>query len=86
MIFVKNSSIQIKYSVLKEVSKLIENSEMCLYFDHNLLMYFRSIFLLKKFEMKKNDSSLNEKKFKFFDDNLSNVDEISNKNKKHDFL
>ena len=86
MIFVQNSSIQIENSALKEISKFIESFEMCFHSDYNLLMYFRSVFFLKRFEMKKNDSSSNKKKFKFFDDNLSNVDDISNKNKKHVFF
>ena len=86
MIFVKNSSIQIKNSALKKVSRFIENFEMCFLSDHNSLMYFRSVFFLKRFEMKKNDLSSNEKKSEFFDDNLSNVDDISNKSKKHVFL
>ena len=57
MISVKNSSIQIEDSVLEKVSRFIENFEMCFHFDHNLLMYSRLVFLLKRFEMKKNDSS-----------------------------
>ena len=86
MISVKNSSIQIEDSILEKISRFIENFEMCFHSDHNLLMYSRSVFSLKRFEMKKNDSSSDEEKSEFFDDNLSNVDDISNKSKKHVFF
>ena len=48
---------------------------MCFHSEHNLLMYFRSVFFLKRLEeIQKNDSSFDDEKSEFSDDNLSNIE------------
>ena len=59
---------------------------MCFHSNHNLFMYSRSIFLSKKFKkMIENDSSSDEKKFEFSENNLSDVNDIESKFKKQIF-
>ena len=59
---------------------------MCFHSKHNLLMYLRSVFFLKRFEkIQKNDFSFENEKSDSSNDNLSNIENQVNNHEKKNF-